>query len=124
MEKAPLQKLLEDMKHGVYNFTKDGKCTKCGNCCTALLPITKQELKELQRYVKKHHIQIVRHEGGIDITCPFRNDELGICTVYAVRPQICRDFRCDKPQKKIDDTKEKFEYDNRFHTVNLRLAFK
>ena len=46
MEKATLQKVYEDMKHGVYNFTKDGKCTKCGNCCTALLPVTKQELKE------------------------------------------------------------------------------
>ena len=123
MQRGTLEQVWQDMKHGVYNFTKDGKCSKCGNCCTALLPITKEELKALQRYVKKHHIQIVRHEGGIDLTCPFRNDELGICTVYEVRPQICKDFRCDKPQKKIDDTKENYEYDNRFSIYNLREIF-
>lgn len=123
MRMGTLEQVYQDMKHGVYNFTKDGKCSKCGNCCTALLPITKEELKALQRYVKRHHIHIVRHEGGFDLTCPFRNDELGICMCYEVRPQICRDFRCDKPQKKIDDTKEKYQYDNRFYTTNLRTIF-
>ena len=101
MEKASLQKVWEDMKHGVYNFTKDGKCTKCGNCCTALLPITKQELKELQRYVKKHHIQIVRHEGGIDITCPFRNDELGICMVYEKSHKSAETFAVINRRRKL-----------------------
>lgn len=123
MKQASLAEVLNDMKHGVYNFTKDGKCTKCGNCCTALLPMTKDELKTIQRYVKRKHIQIVKHSGGFDLTCPFRNDELGICTVYAVRPQICRDFQCDKPQKKIEETKNLYKYDNRFHTVNLREIF-
>lgn len=123
MKQGTLLEILNDMKHGVYNFTKDGKCTKCGNCCTALLPMTKDELKTIKRYVKRKHIQIVKHTGGFDLTCPFRNDELGICTVYEVRPQICRDFQCDKPQKKIDETKEQYKYDNRFHTVNLREIF-
>lgn len=126
MEKASLQKVYEDMKHGVYNFTKDGKCTKCGNCCTALLPMTKEELKTIQRYVKRKHIKIVEHKDKdvqFDITCPFRNDELRICTVYEVRPQICRDFKCDKPQKKIDETKERYTYDNRFRVYNLREVF-
>ena len=121
---STLQEVLNDMKHGVYNFTKDGKCTKCGNCCTALLPMTKEEFKTIQRYVKRKHIQIVRHTGGIDLTCPFRNDELGICMVYEFRPQICRDFVCDKPQKKIDETKERYSYDNRFRIYNLREIFK
>ena len=123
MKQETLSEFLNDMKHGVYNFTKDGKCTKCGNCCTALLPMTKDELKAVQRYVKRKHIQTVKHSWGFDLTCPFRNDELGICTVYEVRPQICRDFQCDKPQKKIEETKNLYKYDNRFHTVNLREIF-
>ena len=123
MKQGTIAEILNDMKHGVYNFTKNGKCTKCGNCCTALLPMTKDELKTIQRYVKRKHILIVRHIGGLDLTCPFRNDDLGICTIYEIRPQICRDFQCDKPQKKIDETKEQYEYDNRFHVVNLREIF-
>ena len=47
MKQTSLAEVLNDMKHGVYNFTKDGKCTKCGNCCTALLPMTKDELKAM-----------------------------------------------------------------------------
>ena len=119
------EEFLRDMKHGVYNFTDNGKCTCCGNCCTALLPMTKVELKTIQRYVKRKHIKIEKHDGCyFDLTCPFRDDEKRICTVYEVRPQICRDFKCDKPQKKIDDSKERFSYDGRFHTYNLREIFK
>lgn len=122
---SSLEEFYRDMKHGVYNFTKDGKCTQCGNCCTAILPVTKEELKAIKRYIKKKHIKPVLHSGSadVDLTCPFRNDAEKKCNVYEVRPQICRDFKCDKPQKMIDGTKEHYSYDNRFHTVNMREIF-
>lgn len=28
-----LQQIYEDMEHGVYDFTKDEKCSSCGACC-------------------------------------------------------------------------------------------
>ena len=125
MKKANLQELFNDMKHGVYNFSNNGKCTSCGNCCTALLPMTKEELKTIQRFVKRKHLQIEKHEGAdFDFTCPFRNEEKKICMIYTIRPQICRDFKCDKPQKKVDETKEHYSYDNRFSVCNLRMIFK
>lgn len=119
-----LEDFLHDMKSGVYNFTDNGKCVSCGNCCTALLPVTKEEIKAIKRYIKRKHIKPVENSNvDFDFTCPFRNDEKKICNVYEVRPTICRDFKCDKPQKLIDDTKEKYNYDNRFHTVNMRSIF-
>lgn len=125
MQKTNIEQILKDIKHGVYNFTQNGKCISCGNCCTALLPMTKEELKTIQRFVKRKHLQIEKHTGAdLDLTCPFRNEEKRICMVYNIRPQICRDFKCDKPQKKIDDTKEKFEYDNRYSVLNLREIFR
>ena len=119
------EEFLRDMKHGVYNFTDNGKCTCCGNCCTALLPVTKEELKAIKRYIKRKHIKPVVHseKADIDLTCPFRNDAEKKCNVYEVRPAICWDFKCDKPQKMINETKEKYNYDNRFHTVNMRSIF-
>lgn len=30
-----LQQAYEDMEHGVYDFTKNGKCSDCGQCCSA-----------------------------------------------------------------------------------------
>lgn len=113
-----------DVKHGVYNFTKDGKCVSCGNCCTAILPVTKEEIKAIKRYVKRKHIKPVKNFNvDLDLTCPFRNNTEKKCNIYEVRPTICRDFKCDKPQKLIDETKEKYNYDNRFHTVNMRSIF-
>ena len=124
MKKASLEEVYNDMKHGVYNFSDNGKCISCGNCCTALLPMTKSELKEIQRYIKKKHIQIEKHYGAdFDLTCPFRNEEKKMCMVYKIRPQICRDFKCDKPQKKVEEVKEHYSYDNRFSVVNLRNIF-
>jgi Fe-S-cluster containining protein len=125
MQIANIEQVMQDMKHGVYNFTQNGKCINCGNCCTALLPITKEELKTIQRFVKRKHLQIEKHTvADVDLTCPFRNEEKRICMIYNIGPQICRDFKCDKPQKKTDDTKEHYEYDNRFSVLNLREIFK
>lgn len=125
MTLGTLENIWEDCKKGVYNFTNNGKCTSCGNCCTALLPMTKEELKAIQRYVKRKHIKIEKHDGcAVDLTCPFRDNKKRICTVYEVRPTICRDFKCDKPQKEIDNSKERFSYDGRFHIYNLREIFK
>lgn len=119
------EEFLRDMKHGVYNFTDNGKCICCGNCCTALLPVTKEELKTIKRYIKRKHIKPEIHYGkvNIDLTCPFRNDAEKKCNVYEVRPAICRDFKCDKPQKMIEGTKETYHYDSRFHVVNMREVF-
>lgn len=119
-----LEDFLHDMKSGVYNFTDNGKCVSCGNCCTAILPVTKGEIKAIKRYIRRKHIKIVKNSNvDLDLTCPFRNNTEKKCNIYEVRPTICRDFKCDKPQKMIDETKEKYNYDNRFHTVNMRSIF-
>jgi Fe-S-cluster containining protein len=69
-------------------------------------------------------LQLEKHPRvNFDLTCPFRDNEKRICMIYEIRPQICRDFKCDKPQKKIDETKENYEYDNRFSIYNLREIF-
>lgn len=123
-KRVTLDEFWNDVKHGVYNFTKDGKCVSCGNCCTAILPVTKEELKAIKRYIKRKHIKPVKNSNvDLDLTCPFRNNTEKKCNIYEVRPTICRDFKCDKPQKLIDETKEKYNYDNRFHTVNMRSVF-
>lgn len=63
---ATLEKVYQDMKHGVYNFTENGRCTCCGNCCTALLPMTKVELKIrgvsrliLKQILSRNHLLLI-----------------------------------------------------------------
>ena len=124
MERASFEKFLNDLDKGVYNFTKNGKCIKCGNCCTALLPVSKAEIKILQRYVKKHRIQKENHaDVDLDLTCPFYDTKKKLCKVYEVRPMICRDFICSKMQKDIEISKQRFSFDNRYSVVNMREIF-
>lgn len=111
-----LQQVYEDMEHGVYDFTKDGKCSGCGQCCSSILPLSSSEIKEIKRYIKKHHIKEQKHmiaptkEPLLDMTCPFldTSKEKEKCTIYSVRPKICRCFICNQPPSKIRDNKEQF----------------
>lgn len=80
----------------------DGKCTNCGDCCTDLLPLSKQELDSIVRYAKTHKLKEHRqapffNPEATDMTCPFRNAYTKKCEIYPVRPLICRSFSCAKP---------------------------
>ena len=118
-----IEQMIKDMEHGVYDFTKDGECSSCGSCCSRYLPLPSKELKEIKRYVKKHHIKPQKHlmptvEPTVDFTCPLRNDSEQKCMCYEVRPQICRNFRCDKPKNDIWATKREFHA--KYRVVDLR----
>ena len=104
MKIADLQTCIEDMEAGVYDFTQNGKCTNCGQCCSNLLPLTEREIRVIRAYVMKYGIMAHIHRPPtasptIDMQCPFRNDRERKCDIYKARPQICRDFQCDKPRK-------------------------
>lgn len=121
-----IAEIIRDMKHGICDFTVNGECSQCGQCCSDLLPVSSKEIKEIRRYVKKHCIKECTHrppvtETTFDLTCPFRDDKKKICTIYAVRPAICRDFRCDKPRRKIELNKQM--YHGRYAPISMRETF-
>lgn len=116
----------QEMENGVYDFTKDGKCSGCGSCCSRFLPVSGKEVKTIRRYVQKKKIQEQRHiyptaSPQDDWTCPFRSERERKCLIYEVRPAICRDFQCDKPRKKIKA--DKALYHGRFSVVDMRKEF-
>lgn len=118
-----IEQMLNDMKNGVYDFTDDGECSQCGQCCANHLPMSEKELKEIKRYVKKHHIKPQKHiiptvEPIADFTCPLRSDSEKKCMCYEVRPQICRSFKCDKPKNDIWASKREFHA--KYRVVDMR----
>lgn len=118
-----IEQMINDVEHGVYDFTKDGKCSQCGQCCANFLPMSEKELKIIKRYVKKHHIKPQKHlmptvEPTLDFTCPLRNDAERKCMCYEVRPQICRSFLCSNPKNGIRATKQEFHA--KYRVVDLR----
>lgn len=97
-----LRQIIDDMGHGIYDFTKDGKCIGCGACCSNYLPLSDKEIMEIRRYMKKNHIKEQKHiyptiNPVFDMTCPFLNESGGNkkCTIYEVRGEICRSFVCN-----------------------------
>lgn len=90
--------LMKEEFDSIHNFGKDGKCSKCGMCCSDIIPVTDKELETLKRFVKvnkyKPNTRIkVGMVEGYDMTCPFLNDN-GKCDVYKIRPEVCRLFKC------------------------------
>lgn len=110
-----LGEILDNMEEGVFNFCVDGRCSECGQCCSALLPLSNKEIKNIKRYVDKKHLKPHKH-GSVfsnepfDLTCPFldTSKKEHKCDIYQVRPEICRVFKCNQPPSKVKKNKELF----------------
>lgn len=102
-----IQDVREKMENGTYDMTVNGECSQCGSCCTNFLPMTRKEILEIRRYVKKHDVKEYRRNflvSGMleDLTCPFMDDskKKEKCRIYPVRPEICRQFICCPEKRK------------------------
>jgi Fe-S-cluster containining protein len=58
----------------------------CGACC-GVIPVTATEYNRIAAHMKAHGIALL---PGSDLACPLYQD--GRCSVYKVRPLICRIF--------------------------------
>lgn len=123
---AFLDEMIADMQAGTYDFTVDGKCSNCGNCCSDFLPISQREINKIKDYIKKHKIKeqkkmIPAAVPVIDLTCPFRSESQKKCMIYEVRPLICMDFQCNNPRQGIKACDEM--YNEPRPCVSMRKTF-
>ena len=90
----------------IRDFTDNGKCRDCGNCCGNFLPITPDDYKRIKDYIKVHSIEPARprillgpwSRPTAHNLCPFLLDaEEHRCAIYPVRPGICKVWSCHKP---------------------------
>lgn len=97
----------------VTDFTQNGKCSNCGECCSNLLPLSEREIRTIKSYIKRNKIKEQRHNArvGTDMTCPFRDEANKKCLIYSVRPQICRSFMCNHDVKDIEKKQSSFPQD-------------
>lgn len=102
----------------VTDYTTDGRCSGCGQCCSSALPLSRSEVARIRAYVKKHGIREQHRHGmqGIDLSCPFRDEASRKCLIYDVRPDICRAFQCNQPVDVIQARK-------RYYHATRRIVF-
>lgn len=99
----------------IQDNTQKGKCIKCGGCCSNLLPLSLAEIERIRAYIAEHQISMHGH----DPDCPFLNAEKR-CTVYEVRPLICRIYKCNLRGLSYRDFQLMLKEPRR--TVNVRQA--
>ena len=123
---ATIEDLLDISTSEVHDLTDNGKCTQCGACCANLLIMTAEEISTIRRYIKKHDIKEHKHilptpSPVLDLTCPFLDDDkqCNKCSIYEVRPRVCRDFICCKPDSVEEHLEEYIDAD----IVDVRKTF-
>lgn len=124
---SSFEQMKKDMANGVFDMTDNGKCCQCGACCSALLPLTDEEIDTIRKYIKRYNIKPQSHVSAplakptLDMTCPFLDmkKDKEKCTIYEVRPKICRDFSCC-PDKRPDVD---IEYATKCNPVFMRETF-
>ena len=99
------------VKKQIVNFTCNGKCSNCGECCSDLLPLNNIEIRRIKEYIRKHNIKECKHlsaliNNPLDLTFPFRDNINNKCMIYEVRPEICRRFICSNTMEDIEKTKK------------------
>lgn len=94
-------------RYKVTDFTENGKCSNCGQCCSNCLPLSEYEVNRIKQYIRKHNIKEQRHNvmTKTDMTCPFRDEANKKCLIYKIRPQICRAFMCNHSDEDIMKSK-------------------
>lgn len=107
----------------VKDYTLNGKCSNCGQCCSNCLPLSEAEIRRIKAYVKKHKIKEQRHNAmvEVDMTCPFRDERNRKCLIYEIRPAICRQFMCNYTHEDIMKAKLDIHKINRI--VFMRAEF-
>ena len=112
----------------VEDFTCNKKCSGCGNCCTDFLPMSKSDVKRIQRYLKEHpEIKEQVHIDGnnMHIKCAFRDEINKKCLIYPVRPFVCKQFICNLDLDTILSNRDKIQstaYYNKINPVTKEMS--
>lgn len=106
-ENEELQKmrdiLIDKITSTIRDNSNDGVCSRCGQCCSNLLPMNLKDVERIQNYLKTHKIKPAPEERpehryyrmNVD-PCPFCDLSTGIatCMIFEVAPNICKKFIC------------------------------
>lgn len=100
-------------------------CSNCNSCCSVATPLLEDEFVKIKKYLQntkqgkvamKEAISRIKknnERGIVSMICPFSNKSRK-CSIYSIRPQVCREFHCDKELHKNFDK-------DKFHSVEHKV---
>ena len=138
MQVLSAEKYIYEQDNISEDFTVNGECSNCGECCSNCLPLTKGEITRIKRYIKENKIKPREHNNPLlkekpkyDMVCPFRDNIKKICTIYEVRPNVCKAYLCKNLANPNDDNMKSLvdivikNYNNNVETqvIDMRKTF-
>ena len=91
------------------DFTCNGICSKCGECCGVILPLDQEDVDKISEYVLENKIHSIAATLILEnkLQCPYYtgNKEKG-CAIYPARPKICKFYKCDKKGISLEEINE------------------
>lgn len=79
----------------LFNIPAHTRCIGCGECCGPV-PVSIEDMAKIARYVaNSEYAQEVAARQHAHLDCIFRDHLKGRCSIYPVRPVICRMFGVD-----------------------------
>ena len=69
-------------------------CEGCGHCCGRCLQVDAENVRRIQRYANRHHIEPIADNiggySGHEQMCAWLDPDTKRCRIYPARPKICR----------------------------------
>lgn len=95
--------LCDRIRDTIRDNSVNGVCSRCGQCCSNLLPMNLKDVERIRKYLQSHPIAPAPKERPehryYKITvepCPFCDLSSGTatCMIFEVAPDICKKFIC------------------------------
>lgn len=103
----------------IYDNTCNGECSRCGDCCGLFVPFNDDDLERIKTYVEKHNIKqfdrIDKLTGAFKAHCCFYDEINKLCTIYEVRPYVCKDFICNR--KNWKEKRDNYERNAKYNST-------
>ena len=125
-----MDKLSSKSVPDIRDFTDNGKCQDCGNCCGNYIPMTIIDKCRIKAYIRTHQIRPAKpllvngpwKKPTVHNQCPFLlNSEGKRCAVYPVRPAVCKAWSCHDLMNNQELIK--LALSDEMETVNMYLMF-
>ena len=69
-------------------------CDGCGNCCGRVIPADAEDMRRVERYANRHHVEPIADNlgghSGHEHMCGWLDPETRRCRIYPARPKVCR----------------------------------
>lgn len=98
------------------------ECKKCGKCCSNILPLSVEEIKNIKKIPNKKENKLLV-DANWEMRCPFLNSS-NKCDIYEERPLICREYDCSKFEQGLYSSEMMEEIKkNKYRVVDMRREF-